>query len=705
MKLQQIILDKIRLGKEKGRLIPLQFSILEKIKKNSFAFVFDEVGCGKTIEAGIVVWDTVRKGEKKILIVCPSNLVFNWYNEMLSKFGFDFKIIGGTRDSKDLYVENGNCNYYNKIDFNSIANFCIISYDSRNNENSNAALDRLSAKEINWDLIILDEGHESKNEASNRYKTLEQYKALKVLFLSATPIKNLSEDFIPEKNLVKSILGIDENSIIFSPEQAISFKPEYPISRNFKEILMGLNNFKNRLVDDVPYKVDIKIVNAINDSKYGGLEIDSKRGCIFLFNRIFNSCEEFKKVYSNYKKSEYKNYEYESIITFDSKVAALIASIDGIFKKNSEDRIVIFCNHREVVDYLKKMLKFKYGSNYVEAIHGESYETEERKNRIFLLDKNDEEMGKKKIVILSHNIGSVGINLSKFSHLYNYELPYTPADLEQRFGRIDRITNSNKMLSMYIFSDENNSFDNFYFHRLMRKLMEEVLPLLPSKNILFLSKRTIQTYEELIINLLEMQKELKNINDIKDIADDHKKKILEYLEVSITNDRIYDFKNKKEVKLEEMKNRLDTMINTILSNIGIERDSVNENNLKSAIEKFVNSMYNTVAYIDTSGKPINLNFEKLSSKIYNCEEYKEFKNKIQEKDQEIDATIKELIVKYKETKDNEKFVDFLIEEIKKEKINDNMIFSVLYSVWSCLAKVDYDSVFEEFMEIYNERSC
>lgn len=716
MELQNLILTNVQMD---NKLVPLQFSILEKIKSNNFVLVFDEVGCGKTIEAGIVAWDTIKKGGKNVLIVAPSNLAFNWYNEMLSKFGLDFKIIGGTSDSIDLYYKKSTYYSYYNDDYNvkNISNFCIVSYDSRKTDNSNAALDRLKQYDIEWNLVILDEGHESKNDASNRYKTLENFKSEKVVFLSATPIKNIKEDFEKELDLVLKILRNNNIETKFTLEdfladKVIDFDLNYPISRNFKEILMEMDDFKLRKIEDIDYSIREDITKKIL-LEYNGMELDSKRGCIFLYDRIFYKNQELVEVYANYKKSKLDDSNYKILTEFDSKVNNLITKIDEIFTKDIENRIVIFCNHRQVVDYLKKILTFKYTSESVEAIHGDSYAKEERKNRIFLLDKNDSEMNLKKIVILSHNIGSVGINLSKFSHIINYELPYSPADLEQRFGRIDRITNKNESLTMYFFADENKIFDEKYLQRIVSKMILEVLPLLPSKNILFLSKRTLELYKEIVSSLVYIDDivnkvilencEKPNFKDLMCIEE----KLFSFLEISISEKnneiRIYDNKQLKELTILQLKEQLEATIKNIFLNIGIS----NKERMEEEIDRFVNSTDNKIMYIDKE-QQIKLNFNQLKNQVYN-KVYMKFRDDIER----IDLEIKELSEKLNslyEKDDCEKkglieVINFITEQISSQNINENMIFAVLYSIWNILRKKDSKLSFEKFIEVFNDGSC
>lgn len=697
MDIRNLILSNIQMN---NKLIPLQFSIADKVKANHFAFVFDEVGCGKTIEAGIAIWEAIKNNAKNVLIVAPTNLTFNWYNEMLSKFGLDFKIVEGRKEATDLYFEGGP--YY---PINEISNFCIATYDSREQENSNAALDRIKKMDIVWDLIVLDEGHENKNEKTNRYQVLEKYKAQRVVFLSATPIKNVKEDFDKEWELVVKILDnggmkVDASkfsSFSISAEHTLKFNLNYPVSRNFKEVLLEEKAFKTRTITDIPYEIDAALSDSIH-AVYSGPVLDRKKGCIFLYDKVFLKDVHLMEAYKIYKKAQLSEPNVAFLRTIDLKLHALLEKVEAIFKEKQQDKVVIFCNHRAVVDYLKKVFVCAYGSEYVEAIHGESYSIEDRKNRIFLLDKDDSEMDLKKIVILSHNIGSVGINLSKFSHLINYELPDTPADLEQRFGRIDRITNNSLNLSMYFFLDKNGLYDEQYFKRIFNKLIDEVLPVLPSKNLLYSSEKTQQLFKEYILNLLDLESKLREFKSMQPKVEH----IAHFL--SILKDAKYNHWV-KEVKVEHLKLDDEEKINgfienlnyivvqskkLIFSNLGIVKGELNE--ISQQISQFI---YNSIIYND-GGKTVRLNYDQLSERVFN-DAYKRYKEKIDslsKEIQEIQAFVIDLYEKHG--------LNALLNWVKQQNLNHQILFSVLYSIWTCISKKFNALSFETIIQAYNE---
>lgn len=137
----------------------------------------DEVGLGKTIEAGIVVMQYWAERKRKILVVSPSSLRQQWSQELLEKFNLPSSVI----DSKWLKA-------HKSFDKNGIY-ICSYEFANRN-------VQKLSA---GWDLMILDEAHKLRNFYNNKKGIASSIADIakwtqKVLLLTATPLQNKLEE-------------------------------------------------------------------------------------------------------------------------------------------------------------------------------------------------------------------------------------------------------------------------------------------------------------------------------------------------------------------------------------------------------------------------------------------------------------------------------------------------------------------------------
>ncbi len=143
------------------------------------AILADEVGLGKTIEAGLVLSQKWAERKRKLLIIVPANLRKQWSQELQEKFFFNPIILEGK--SFDQYKRNGNRNPFEQKEI------VICSYHFAHNK-----ADPIS--KINWDLVVIDEAHRLRNvhHISNKIA-----KAIKKavghspkLLLTATPLQN-----------------------------------------------------------------------------------------------------------------------------------------------------------------------------------------------------------------------------------------------------------------------------------------------------------------------------------------------------------------------------------------------------------------------------------------------------------------------------------------------------------------------------------
>ena len=143
------------------------------------ALLADEVGLGKTIEAGLVISQKWAERKRKILIIVPSNLRKQWNQEMLDKF-FLPSIILETRSFNEE-IKKGNFNPFEQKEL------LICSYQFARKQES-------YIKAIVWDLVVVDEAHRLRNvykpnnKIANSIK-LSIYDRPKIL-LTATPLQN-----------------------------------------------------------------------------------------------------------------------------------------------------------------------------------------------------------------------------------------------------------------------------------------------------------------------------------------------------------------------------------------------------------------------------------------------------------------------------------------------------------------------------------
>ena len=179
----------------------------------------DEVGLGKTIEAGLVLNYVLDSGAKKILIALPATLRKQWEVELEDKFGKDAVILDRLTVEKDYH---GMKSWIEKPEVRII----ITSYDY-----ASKLMRRFPA--VKWDFIIIDEAHNLRNvfHGTKRAKNLyDLSKGIPKILLTATPLQNSLSD------LHGLISFIDPK--IFGPEQV--FNRRFIEGQDYEELKQEL---------------------------------------------------------------------------------------------------------------------------------------------------------------------------------------------------------------------------------------------------------------------------------------------------------------------------------------------------------------------------------------------------------------------------------------------------------------------------------
>ena len=167
---------------------PYQFKPAIKFfeSSNQRLLIADEVGLGKTIEAGIIYLELkARVDLKRVLVVCPSSLRYKWRDEMMNRFSEDFAVLdtSGFREQVDRYV-----NYGNAIGLKAIVSMETI--------RQRGIAELVEETGFMIDLVIIDEAHHMRNASTltHRIGRVLSDVSGSLLMLSATPIQLRSAD-------------------------------------------------------------------------------------------------------------------------------------------------------------------------------------------------------------------------------------------------------------------------------------------------------------------------------------------------------------------------------------------------------------------------------------------------------------------------------------------------------------------------------
>jgi SNF2 family DNA or RNA helicase len=403
--------------------------------KNEFggsAILADEVGLGKTIEAGIILKEFLISGlAKNILILAPPSLVYQWQDELESKFNLHFT-------QKD------------DSDYKDPASHDLLIFSHSSAVYPTAAH---FLKKRSWDMIIVDEAHSMKNSSTMKHKLLKELNRKFTLFLTATPMQNnLGELYNMVELLKPGTLGtFSEFKTRYADDKQMRtlnpfFKDELQkklskiMIRTTRQQVKKYIKFTDRIAHtrilkptDDERKLYDKITDKVREHYKNGFEV---LYLMIIQRLISSSTESTKRALFKMKKSELlSSEEYDELmeiaarITIDTKTTELKNTI----KEQNDSKFLIFTEWRATQEYLERVLTD--GGYSVTLFHGELNLSQKAES--IERFRNDAQ------IMISTSAGGEGQNFQFCSNVVNYDLPWNPMKIEQRVGRVHRIGQKN----------------------------------------------------------------------------------------------------------------------------------------------------------------------------------------------------------------------------------------------------------------------
>ncbi|UAL46090.1 DEAD/DEAH box helicase [Sutcliffiella horikoshii] len=494
--------------------LPHQLEVARNVveEMNGKAILADEVGLGKTIEAGLILKEYMIRGlVKKVLILVPASLVSQWAIELNQKFYIP--AIG----QKKSYV-------WEQCDV------VVSSIDTAKRSPHREIINSLE-----YDMVIIDEAHKLKNNKTKNYEFVQNLKKKFCLLLTATPIQNKVEEIFNLVSLLKpGHLGSESNfTEVFRAKNRKLENDDY-----LKELVNKVM-IRNRRGDtgiDWPKrnvesciiefsKEEQDLYDAINELKTDPYLPITSQFSIMTLQR--EACSSREAVYYTVKnmieRKQQENPHYQpsqgllnifekiDLVGRNSKAEKVLELIQKV-----GDKVIVFTEYRATQMYLQWFLK----QNGITSVPFRGGFKRGKKDWMRELFKNHVQ------VLIATEAGGEGINLQFCNHIINYDLPWNPMRLEQRIGRIHRL-GQERDVNIYNFATSNT-------------VEEHILKLLYEKINLFervigelddiLTKMEIKNLEEHIQDIMlhsksegEMKIKMENLSSIIEFADQMKK--------------------------------------------------------------------------------------------------------------------------------------------------------------------------------------
>jgi superfamily II DNA/RNA helicase len=486
----------------------------------------DEVGLGKTIEAGIVMAQLASEGKQRLLVLVPATLRTQWQVELNEKFDLDAVVV----DGRTLRA-TGNC-------FDQPCPVVIASHPF-------AALHSELLAQISWDLVVIDEAHRLRNAHKPGNKTGKALKAaLKSapkLLLTATPLQNdLSELFGLLSLLDEQILGPEEAFRAHFPIDAEHGGLQEAAARELKERLAPVvqrtlrrqvreyvkyTNRRSVVEDFTPLPEEQALYDDVSEylrrSECAAIEPGKRTLLTLVYRKLLASStyavaptlrklsetlkkrleaaksgrdaaaivfepeetgqfaeeaevwqDETRATASALKAMEREAWELEQFanradaIRVNAKGEALKRALDRIFTvaraHQWPEKAVVFTESKRTLEYLAELLSAHGWAGKLTKLTGDAGTPEARRAAV-------EEFRDRTQILLSTEAGAEGLNLQFCNLVVNFDLPWNPQRLEQRIGRCHRYGQQRDVLVLN-FLNRSNAADARLFELLEKKL-------------------------------------------------------------------------------------------------------------------------------------------------------------------------------------------------------------------------------------------
>ena len=393
-------------------------TVIERM--NGKAILADEVGLGKTIEAGLILKEYLVRGlVKKALILTPASLVNQWVEELNQKFFI----------SAIPYKKNTSLEHYDMI---------VMSMDTAK---KSPHKDYIYAQ--NYDMIIIDEAHKLKNHKTQIYTFVQSLKKKFCLLLTATPIQNdVFELFYLISLLKPGHLGnFEKFQTVFSASKHDLEHDDY-LKKLVNQVMVRTRKkdtnieWPNRRVQMIPIQftkeeaevyellTELKNVSPIFSGAFSMITLQkemcsSKEATGLTLTKMLQKCTEREEI-----DAVEEVIRKLMLLETNSKAEKAVEIIE-----EANDKVIIFTEYRASQLYLQWYLHTK-------GITSVLFNGKLKKNRRDWIKQQFKESYQ---VLIATESGGEGINLQFCHHVINYDLPWNPMKLEQRIGRVHRL--------------------------------------------------------------------------------------------------------------------------------------------------------------------------------------------------------------------------------------------------------------------------
>ena len=408
----------------KTQLFPFQTEGVLFASLAARSLIADEMGLGKTVQA-LATAEVYRHLFKisKVLIICPTSLKYQWQSEIEKFTNSQAEIIEGSGETRKQLLRTSNAFYL-------ITSYQAISNDVQDSDG-----------DFGLDMVILDEAQRIKNWSTKVAGNIKKLQSPYAVVLTGTPLENKLEELYSIMQFVDvwklgPLYKFLDNHRVTDPQsqKVVGYKNLNVISEELSDTL--LRRTKKEVLGQLPERSDKTLLVSMTREQR---EIHDKLK------------EQVSRLVSKWQKSGFLNekdrqmlilnlskmrmvcdstYIIDQSIRHDTKINELMTLLEE-YLENPENKVVVFSQWERMTRLVSEELKVRNIEH--EYLHGGVSAVMRKK----LVDNFTENATSR--IFLSTDAGSVGLNLQSAGMVVNLDIPWNPAVLEQRIGRVFRL--------------------------------------------------------------------------------------------------------------------------------------------------------------------------------------------------------------------------------------------------------------------------
>jgi superfamily II DNA or RNA helicase len=491
------------------QLVPLLMALRLPVPR---LLIADDVGIGKTIEAGLILRELMDRGEvDAFAVLCPPHLVEQWVGELKVRFGIDsVAVTSGTagRLERGLPLAQTLFDAYP---------FTVVSLDYIKAEKRREGFARACP-----DFVIVDEAHACVGTHKGRQQRFELLSGLvrnldrRMILLTATPHSGDEDAFARLLSLIEpSFASMNFDDIRYRERLARHY-----VQRRRIDLISGEwdedRAFPKHETTEFSYrlsKTHLEFQEAVLDYCFGivfraGSGLRERRlafwgtlalmrcvgsspasGLSALRNRIANESERLEPQIYDEDGDDEDAVDIEPGIVFDAdpdllalvtraeeligkpdpKLTALVDALAPLIKKGVNP--VVFCRYLATAEHVRDALRKAFPKLTVEAVTG-VLTPDERRARVADMVPMEEEKQVQRILVATDCL-SEGINLQQlFDTVVHYDLSWNPTRHQQREGRVDRFGQPAEVVRSIMMFSPDSAIDGAVLDVILRKAEE-----------------------------------------------------------------------------------------------------------------------------------------------------------------------------------------------------------------------------------------